>query len=283
MATRMSHHLAAVAPTLRWEPTSSRVRAWLGGEVVVDSLEPILVWEPARLVPVYAVAASDVHGQLIPADSVFPATEPDRLPAFLGPADFAKHTCAGVVMDLRAGGTHRMAAGFVADDLDLGGRVLLDFDAFDRWQVEDEELIGHPHDPLKRIDVVRSSRHVEVSLDGRVLADSTRARVLLETHLPPRWYLPPDDVRLDLMVPSEHRTTCAYKGHASYLSLADGSADDIAWRYADPLTDALPVRDLICFWSERTDLRLDGVAVPRPVTPWSPPEDVARAGGVGSG
>lgn len=79
-----------------------------------------------------------------------------------------------------------------------------------------------------------------------------------------------------LLEPSNHRTTCAYKGHASYLSVRGGERD-IAWWYVEPLDDAARVAGHVCFWNERTDLFLDGVEVPRPVTPWSPAEEVARA------
>ena len=94
-------------------------------------------------------------------------------------------------------------AGFVSGDPDLDGLVVLDFASFDRWLAEDEEPVGHPHDPFKRIDVLRSQRHVEVSLDGTALADTDDALVLLETHLPPRYSLPPGDVDLSRLTPSD--------------------------------------------------------------------------------
>lgn len=70
--------------------------------------------------------------------------------------------------------------------------------------------------------------------------------MLIETALPVRWYLPRQDVRMDLLTPSEKHTVCAYKGVASYLS-ADG-APDVAWFYPAPLHDALLVKDLVGFW-----------------------------------
>lgn len=156
------------------------------------------------------------------------------------------------------------------DDPDLGESLLLDFAAFDTWMVEDEELIGHPHDPFKRIEVLTSSRHVEVGVDGTVLASTEHALMLLETHLPVRYYIPAEDVRIDLLSPAERTSTCAYKGVAYYLSTRDGaeSGRDIAWS-PDPLDDAMRVRDHICFWAERTDLVIVGEPVERPVTPWS--------------
>jgi len=91
---------------------------------------------------------------------------------------------------------------------------------------------------------------VRVEVGGVTVADSTRATALFETALPVRWYLPPDDIRMDLLTPSDPRTQCAYKGTASYVS-ADG-APAVAWFYPDPLHDALPVKDLLCFWRAAT-------------------------------
>ena len=111
--------------------------------------------------------------------------------------------------------------------------MALDFPALDRWLAEDEELVGHPHDPFKRIDVLSSHRRIEVSLDGNVLASSDNVLALFETHLPVRYYIPPDDVASSLLNPSETRSTCAYKGHAAYFSTADGRPEgrDIGWTY----------------------------------------------------
>jgi uncharacterized protein (DUF427 family) len=114
------------------------------------------------------------------------------------------------------------------------------------WREEDEPVVAHPHDPFARIDVLRSDRHVRVTLGATVVAESDRPVALIETSLPVRWYLPSDDVRMDLLTPSETRSRCAYKGTASYLS-AEG-APDVAWFYPDPLHDAAPVTGLLSFW-----------------------------------
>ena len=103
--------------------------------------------------------------------------------------------------------------------------------------------------------------------------DSRRARVLYETSLPARYYLPAEDVRTDLLEPSETRTRCAYKGEASYwhARVGDRVEDDLVWSYAEPELEAQPVRGRLCFFAERVDVELDGVAQARPVTPWSRP------------
>lgn len=153
-----------------------------------------------------------------------------------------------------SGDTPRSAT--AVDDPALSGYRVLPFGEFD-WLEEDESVIGHPHDPYSRLDILHSTRHVTVEVDAITLAESHRPVALFETGLTTRWYLPTHDVRTNLLVESETRTTCAYKGHASYLSLADGGGDDIAWVYREPLREAEPIRDLICFWPERTSTVVD--------------------------
>lgn len=184
---------------------------------------------------------------------------------------FSVHLGPGKPLSLRVDDGELSAAGFQPDDPDLEGRVLLDWSAFTTWLEEDEPVIGHPHDPFDRIDCRHSCRHVVVSHDGQVLADTTRATFLFETPLPTRYYIPRDDVRMDLLTATETTTTCAYKGHASYWSATVGgeTLPDIAWSYEDPLLDALPVQDHIAFFDERIDVTLDGKALRRPTTPWS--------------
>ena len=106
-----------------------------------------------------------------------------------------------------------------------------------------------------------------VELDGRLLAESKRPMVLFETLLPVRFYLPREDVAVRLE-PSDTASYCAYKGRASYYSVPDGPRD-VAWTYHEPLHDAEPVRDRICFFDEHLDVIVDGKRRDRPVTPWS--------------
>src|SRR5215212_7485098 len=103
------------------------------------------------------------------------------------------------------------------------------------------------------------------STDG--WAESSRPLLLFETLLPPRFYLPREEVTVRLE-PSETATYCAYKGRASYYSIPGGPRD-VAWTYHEPLHDAEPVRDRICFFDERLDVIVDGKRRDRPITPWS--------------
>jgi uncharacterized protein (DUF427 family) len=274
MGVRMMDLLSGNLGALRYEPTAKRIRVFLGGEPVADTRDARLVWEPRRVVPTYAVPLASLSGQLVPAGAETGADEDVgvRLPAIssrpiLDPTvPFDAHSCAGTAFDLIAGEETGAAAAFKPDDPDLADYVILEFNAFE-WREEDEPIVSHPHDPFSRIDVLRSSRHIRVESDGRLLAESTRPMLLFETLLPVRYYLPRDDVvaRLDH---SDTVSYCAYKGRASYYSVPDGPKD-VAWTYHEPLHDAEPVRDRICFFDERVDVIVDGDRRARPITPWS--------------
>ncbi|MEM9712340.1 MAG: DUF427 domain-containing protein, partial [Actinomycetota bacterium] len=127
----------------------------------------------------------------------------------------------------------------------------------------------HPRSPEVRVDVLASSRHVRVSVDGVVLAESDRPTLLFETGLPMRAYLPQADVRMDLLAPTDTTSSCPYKGHARWWSveLPDGARhDDLAWSYPTPLPESSGIDDLVAFYDERVDVELDGVPVERPRT-----------------
>jgi uncharacterized protein (DUF427 family) len=132
-------------------------------------------------------------------------------------------------------------------------------------------LVGHARDPFTTIDTRRSSRRVVVEIAGVTVADSTRSVMLFETYLPTRYYLPREDVRMELLEPTDTRTTCAYKGHANYWSAsADGTvARDVVWSYEHPHNFAIAVEGMLCFFNERADISIDGVRLERPHTPWS--------------
>jgi uncharacterized protein (DUF427 family) len=146
----------------------------------------------------------------------------------------------------------------------LRGLVHLDWEALDEWFEEDEPVYVHPRNPYTRIDVLASSRHVVVEIDGVQFADSRQPRILFETGLPPRYYLPLTDVRLDLLRPSGTTSHCPYKGTATYWSC--GAHDDIAWTYRTTLPESQKVVGLVCFYDERVDVTLDGVRQERPRT-----------------
>ncbi len=108
------------------------------------------------------------------------------------------------------------------------------------------------------ITIVPADVHIEVKLDGQTLAESDRAVRLDETGLPARYYIPREDVRADLLRPTTHKTTCPYKGEASYWSvyLGDQVHDNIVWGYETPIPDAAGITGLLCFYNDRVDIRI---------------------------
>jgi uncharacterized protein (DUF427 family) len=270
MALQLGPHLMALVDQLRFQPVSKRIRASYAGSPVLDTTQAALVWEPRRVVPMYAVPEADVLASLVPCELPAP---PQHLPPVLGPVNFEWHLQEGTAYDVVVDGRTFAGAAFRPDDPDLESRVVVEWAHFD-WVEESEPVTGHPHDAFKRIDVLPSDRHVVVGLHGQVLADSRRAVALYETHLPVRWYLPRDDVRMHLLTPSGSTSVCAYKGRATYFSAGPAEdATDVAWTYVDPLHEAERVKGHLCFYAERTDLVVDDVPVPRPRTPWSSPRD----------
>ena len=103
------------------------------------------------------------------------------------------------------------------------------------------------------------------------VADSHQPRLLFETGLPTRYYLPQVDVRLDLLRPSETTSRCPYKGTANYWSVEAGDqvVEDLAWVYRTPVQESVRIAGLACFYNEKVDLYVDGVLEERPHTKFS--------------
>ncbi|MEE1789981.1 DUF427 domain-containing protein [Streptomyces sp. BE308] len=105
-------------------------------------------------------------------------------------------------------------------------------------------LTGH------RITVEPGSEHVRAVRDGQVLAESRRPLVLRETGCPVRYYLPPEDVRTELLTASDTSTHCPFKGDASYWSVP--GAADLVWAYPDPKPEVAAIKDHFCFYETET-------------------------------
>ncbi len=241
---------------LYFEPSPRRMRGLFAGETVVDSLRVKLLYERGQPPRCYFPRA-DVRMDLLER-SEHTTRSPKKGDA--------------VYWNLRAGGRTVENAAWSYPDPPPGAPPLHDHIAFywqsmDGWLEEDELVFGHVQDAYHRVDVLSTSRHVRASIAGTLLAESRRTRVLFETGLPPRWYFPPEDVRMELLTPSDTRTGCAYKGFASYHSV--GGEEDVVWHYPEPLRDAERVRGRLCFFNERVDLYLDGELQARPWSPWS--------------
>ncbi|HKE98623.1 MAG TPA: DUF427 domain-containing protein [Actinomycetes bacterium] len=243
---------------VRVEVSPKRVRVLFAGEYVADSRRAKLVWE-VPYYPVYYLPAEDVRTDLLVAT---------------GATDRSERRGDAQVHTLKVGGREADSAALWYRDppvAGLRGTVRLRWDAMDAWFEEDEEVYVHPRDPHKRVDVLQSSRHVRVEVDGVTVAESRQPRLLFETSLPTRYYLPKTDVRMDLLTPTPRRTSCPYKGTAGYYSVTvDGRThDNLAWYYRHPTLESVKVAGYVCFYNEHVDLYVDGEHLPRPQTPFS--------------
>lgn len=250
--------MADTSDQIRIEPSPKRVRVLLGGEYVADTTRALLVWEHPYY-PTYHLPLDDVRPDAL-RDTGLSASRIDGVTGGLHDVIVGERTAARVAL--------------VYDDpqvRDLAGTVRLQWESMDAWFEEEEQVYVHPRDPYKRIDVLASSRHVVVEVDGTVVADSRRPVLLFETSLPTRYYLPKTDVRMDLLTPTDHTTRCPYKGIAEYYALTvDGTTyDNAVWWYRHPTRESAPIAGMVCFYNERVDLTVDGERLTRPTTPFS--------------
>jgi uncharacterized protein (DUF427 family) len=242
---------------VRVEPGAKRVRAYLAGRLVADTTRPFLVWE-VPYYPAYYLPLADVVADLVPT----------------GKTEHSPSRGEAEIFDVQVeGATARAAASRYPDSPleKLRDLVRLDWGAMDEWLEEDEPVYTHPRDPYTRVDILGSSRHVRVELDGVTVADCARPLILFETGLPPRHYMPLSDIRMDLLRPSDTHTSCPYKGTAGYWSVETGHGlhRDIVWIYRTPLPESQKIAGLACFYNEKVDLYLDGELQQRPRTVFS--------------
>jgi uncharacterized protein (DUF427 family) len=234
---------------VRVEQGTKRVRGYAGGELVVDSFRPLLVWEKPQY-PTYYFPAADVLTELLTPEGRT-AHSPSR-----GDAE---------LMTLTAGGVSRAGAALrydVSAFESLSRTVRFEWDAFDAWFEEDEQVFTHARDPYTRVDILPSSRYVRVEADGVVIAETHKPTLLFETRLPVRYYLPKTDVRMDLLSPTDTATHCPYKGEAEYWSLKhDDQIGDVAWSYRTPLPESQKIAGLVSFYPDRVDVYVDEVQV----------------------
>jgi uncharacterized protein (DUF427 family) len=243
---------------VRIERGAKRVRAFLGGEAVADTARPMLVWE-VPYYPAYYFPVDDVRIELLEPDGGV-ARSPSR-------GD-------GSTFTVQAGGKRVAGAALRYESSpieELRDLIRLDWDGMDAWFEEDEEVFTHPRDPYTRVDILHSSRHVRVEVDGVTVAESTSPRLLFETGLPVRYYLPKTHVRMNLLTPSDRVTHCPYKGDAQHWSVRVGDSlhADLAWAYRTPLPESQKIAGLIAFYNEKVDIHVDAVLQQRPATKFS--------------
>jgi uncharacterized protein (DUF427 family) len=239
--------LEAPARRMLFQPYPRRMRALVGGRVVLDSERGHLLHETGAPPSLY-FPREDYDGEALERSET--ATEcPQR-----GRASYWSIHADGVTLPDVVWGYEQPKAGYEW----LRDELALDFDAPDAWLCEDERLFGHLRDPFHRVDVFESSREVTVWAAGRTIARSRRPRLLFETGLPVRAYMPATDVAPGLLWPSHTRTICPYKGEAWHWTLrADGERiEDAAWSYETPLPEAYGIRGYLCFYDTKVEVQI---------------------------
>ena len=247
-------------PPLRIEPCERRVRVVLAGRTVADSTAVKYLFERDHL-PVYYFPLGDVDRSLLERSektthcprkgdaSYWSVRVGDRL---------ARDAVWGYESPIEAA-------------TQIAGHVAFYWKQFDHWYEEDEEVFVHARDPYKRVDTLPGSRHVRIERDGVLLAETRRPVLVFETGIATRFYIPREDVAMNVLRESETVSQCPYKGRASYLSAQIGSelVRDLAWTYTFPVPEAPRLEQLIAFFDERVDTWVDGEPRPRPVSAWS--------------
>lgn len=245
----VNYHLEGPAHRLLLDYFPRRVRALVAGETVVDSRRGRLLHETGMLPQLY-VPREDVRSELLE-----PTDRHTHCP-FKGDASY---------WSVRIGDQVRENAAWAYPEpfepsTWLRRLIAFEWGAMDGWIDEDEPVEGHLRDPYHRVDVRPSSRHVRILAAGEVLADGTGAKVLSETGLANRYYIPPEDVHTEVLSRTDTRTVCPYKGVASYWSARVGgrTLEDVAWSYPEPFEDATRVRDHLSFSGPDVVVEVDG-------------------------
>ncbi len=243
----------AVEPTPRW------IRVRFAGQVIADSRRALLLTQygPDRL-PTYYFPQTDVQmDALIDSPSASPEGEVSWKSVQIG----GKVEADAAWIVLRPPSPLTSLATYVS----------FAWEKMDGWYEEEEEIFVHARDPHKRVDVLCSSRHVRVVIGDTTVAETGRPHLLFETTLPTRYYIPSEDVRIELLEPTDFKTRCPYKGIASYWNAKVGAhlARNVVWSYPNPIPECAKIKGLLSFFNEHVDIYVDGRLQPRPRTPWS--------------
>ena len=278
MSVRVRNLLMEQLGALRHEPIDKRIRAALGDHTVVDSTRAVLVWEPKRIVPTYAVPDGDIDGELVAAPPAA-VDQPEGVAAMGAPQlgdrpvydpsiPFSVHTADGDALVVRVAGADRerrrvprrrpRPRGLRAPRLRRLRRVV-------RGGRAERGASARPvpprrHRPQLAPGAGGGRRHGGRGEHvARTCCSSLRCRCATTSRS--TTCTPTCSSRATCV------TYCAYKGEATYFSLGDET--DLAWGYRNPLRDASEVTGRIAFFNERADIFVDGERQERPITPWS--------------
>ncbi|KAF2424498.1 DUF427-domain-containing protein [Tothia fuscella] len=257
----LAKHLLTNGPR-KTNSTSRRVRVLFNNSYIIDTTQALHVWEHDGF-PQYYIPFSALQNCTPSVREDIKANGGGAGASILkiqvpGPKGFKEKTTDRAIR--------------FSDDASLAGKlaglVRLEFGSMDKWLEEDTPIYVHPKDPFRRIDVLPSTRPVEVKVGGKTVASSPNSVHLLETGLPTRFYLPLSAVDQSVLRPSDLLTKCPYKGDAEYYSVeVDGQLyRDLVWYYRVPTHESLGVAGLVCFYNEKVDIWLDGVQLERPKT-----------------
>lgn len=229
---------------LTFYASPKQIRAVVSGDTLADSVRSVLMLEKDHL-PVCYFPPEDVR-----LDLLVQSDHRTHCP-IKGDATYWNLSAGGRKVENAAWSYERPVPGAER----IGSLLAFYWDWVDHWFEEDEEVFGHPRDPYHRIDVRPSARAVTVEFGGETVARTRRGLFLFETGLPTRYYVPPQDVRSELLTPSDSTSICPYKGTAAYWSLEAGGkcANDAVWVYPDPLPECPRIRDHFCFYPEKVD------------------------------
>src|SRR5438477_2057220 len=222
----------------RWEDSNRRVRVIFGGVTIADSKHVMLLHEYGHL-PVFYFPVQDVR------EDVLEATDYHTSSPLKGEASYWTIRVNDRVAE-RAAWSYLSP---LPDGPQVKDYMAFYWDQMDAWFEEDEQVFAHARDPYKRVDILASSRHVRVVLGGVTIAETRRSRLLLETGLPDRHYIPEEDVRMELLEATEATSRCPYKGKASYWTANAGGRvfKNIVWSYLEVLPASAPIEGLLCF------------------------------------
>lgn len=236
-----------------------RIRAFFSGIPVVDSTNAYLLREGG--IPIYYFPKTDVRMDLLTPTSTI-KNSPLR-----GDGSYSSLTINGRTAEDAVWSYEEpvSSANF------LRGYVAFDWHSMDAWFEEREEVFVHARDPFKRIDTVKTDRPIRVVVSEQTVAETTESVMLLEPGHPIRYYLPMDDVRLDLLRPTTTESRCPYKGTADYYSIEVNGETlvDMAWMYRYPTPEVSRVAGMLCFFNERVDaIYVSEAELPKPATAW---------------
>lgn len=229
------------------EAVPRRLRGYLGGACVFDTVSAVYVWDTPKY-PTYHIPLADLDPLLLTDDE-----HPRRLRR--GPT----RSFSLGQGDARRPGAVRAYTDEA--DMSVAGLARIEWDALDAWFEEDEQVWVHPRNPYTRVDALRSSRHVRVELAGRLLAESGASVMVFETGLPTRYYVERTAVDLPALTPSDTVTECPYKGRTTaYWSarVSEVWVPDVAWSYDFPTRALSPIAGLVAFYNEHTTITVDG-------------------------